>query len=165
MPNKFLIHSITITSRTMTTKNNESNFIGQTNQVCFFMGHPHGSKMYPVSGQNSQPYEVNIIGGLREYYGELREFPDESSNFALLYGRVYGTLRNCCAQNYKDLTPSFPSDRFNDYTRYLVFFISGIIFWESDPGKCSFIHMRERQADKEVLNEGMCYTMMEGESI
>ena len=33
--------------------------------------------------------------GLREYYGELREFPDKSSNFGLLYGRVYGPLWNC----------------------------------------------------------------------
>ena len=32
------------------------------------------------------------MGGLREYYGELREFPDTSSNFGLLYGHVYGPL-------------------------------------------------------------------------
>ena len=32
------------------------------------------------------------MGGLREYHGELREFPDKSSNFGLLYGRVYGPL-------------------------------------------------------------------------
>ena len=32
------------------------------------------------------------MGGLREYYGELLKFPDKSSNFGLLYGRVYGPL-------------------------------------------------------------------------
>ena len=31
-------------------------------------------------------------GGLREYYEGLREFPDKTSNFGLLYGRVYGPL-------------------------------------------------------------------------
>ena len=30
-------------------------------------------------------------GGLREYYGELREFPDKGSNIGLLYGRVFLT--------------------------------------------------------------------------
>ena len=30
---------------------------------------------------------------MREYYGKLREFPDKSSKFGLLYRRVYGPLR------------------------------------------------------------------------
>ena len=34
---------------------------------------------------------------MREYNGELREFPDKSSNFGLLYGRVYGPLPLECS--------------------------------------------------------------------
>ena len=35
--------------------------------IHFFKGHPHASIMYQVSGKNSQPYEVNIIGGCLLY--------------------------------------------------------------------------------------------------
>ena len=43
---------------------------------------------------------------MHEYHGKLREFPDKSPNFGLLYGRVYGPLREfgifvCCVRTDK----------------------------------------------------------------
>ena len=53
-------------------------------------GHPHASIMYPRFWAEFLAVLSKYYGGLREYYVELSEFPDKSSNFGLLYGRVYG---------------------------------------------------------------------------
>ena len=45
-------------------------------------GHPRASTMYPR-------FWAEFLAVWSKYYGELREFPDKSSNFGLLYGRVY----------------------------------------------------------------------------
>ena len=46
-----------------------------------------------------------------EYYWELREFPDQCSNFGLLYGRVYGPLMKKCTSSkteMKSIILSYP---------------------------------------------------------
>ena len=53
--------------------------------LIFLKGHPHASIMY-------QRFWAEFLAVRSKYYGWLREFPDKSSNFGLLYGRVYGPL-------------------------------------------------------------------------
>ena len=80
-----------------------------------FKGHPHASIMYQDSGQNSLPYEVNIMHGcvsfvsILDLYGpttvttSLIQFPDKSSNFGLLYyGCVYGPLSQVLECSLRD---------------------------------------------------------------
>ena len=57
-----------------------------------FKGHSHASIMYPRFLAEFLAVWSKYYGGLCYYYGELREFPDKSSNFGLLYGCVYGPL-------------------------------------------------------------------------
>ena len=55
--------------------------------LCTLKGHPHASMC------NVPIFWAEFLAVWSKYYARLlREFPDKSSNFGLLYGREYGPL-------------------------------------------------------------------------
>ena len=65
---------------------------------------PKGSSTHQY---NVPSFWAEFLAVWSKYYTWLREFPDKNSNFGLLYGRVYGPLRQKMIITYKLLKGTF----------------------------------------------------------
>ena len=72
-----------------------------------FQGHPHASIMYPRSGQNSSPYEVNIMGGCVNIMGSCVSFQIKNQIWALWRTPNWGLFHQTTANFAKAIFESF----------------------------------------------------------